>query len=162
MKKQILTILLLAITTIGYSQRFGVGVQSSIYNPGLSAKFQMNDYNAVQLVASFLAYNYSDYSARYIRGFEEYNIGDVVTFQPYAVAMVSLQTFHYNSPIIADESGVGYGIGGGTSWKFSAVDKLEVTVELAFRGTFVDYNSIYYTYWTPLLPVFGAHYFLGN
>jgi len=74
MKKKILLILLLVITTIGYSQNFGVGVQSSFYTHGLSAKLKMNDYHAVQAVLSLLG-PYSSYSARYMKSFEEHDLG---------------------------------------------------------------------------------------
>ena len=129
----------------------------AIINDFLKPKFKMNDYNAIQGVVSLLG-PYSEYTARYMRGFQEHDIGGAVTFQPYAVGMVSLQTFYYNSPYSFDNNGVGFGVGGGTDWRFSTVDNLEVSAEIAYRTT-TAYTS--YNYF-PIHIAFGAHYYFGN
>jgi len=167
MKKILLLIVIFSISTSCFAQKFGVGVQSSFYTHGISVKFRMNDYNAIQGVVSLLG-SYSEYTARYMRGFQEHDIGGAVTFQPYAVGMVSLQTFYYNSPYIDDTHGVGFGIGGGTAWRFSAVDNLEVSAEIAYRTTTASLTHTYssYTYtaynYFPIHIAFGAHYYFGN
>lgn len=177
--KKVLLITIFCISTSCFAQKFGVGVQSSVYTHGISAKFKMNDYNAIQAVASLVG-PYSEYTARYMRGFQEHDIGSVVTFQPYAVGMVSLQTFYYKtyyygaSPYTPEDAhGVGFGIGGGTAWRFSAVDNLEVSAEIAYRTTTANlthrhtnvvgtaYTYSAYTY-TPIHIAFGAHYYFGN
>ena len=81
MKKIILLMTFVAITAIGYSQNFGLGVQSSFYTHGISAKLKMNDYNAVQGVVSLLG-PYSSYTARYMKSFEESDLGSSVELQP--------------------------------------------------------------------------------
>ena len=91
MKKIILLMAFVGITTIGYAQNFGLGIQSSFYNSGISAKFKMNEYNAVQGVVSLLG-PYSSYTARYMKSFKEHDLGRSVELQPYVVGMGSLHT----------------------------------------------------------------------
>ena len=45
MKKNILIILISSFSLVGFSQDFGLGIQSSFYTQGISAKYKMNDYN---------------------------------------------------------------------------------------------------------------------
>ena len=70
------------VTFVGSAQNFGVGVQSSFYTHGISAKLKMGDYNAVQGIVSLLG-PYSSYTARYLKSFEEHDLGSSVIFQPY-------------------------------------------------------------------------------
>lgn len=51
------------VTFVGSAQNFGVGVQSSFYTHGISAKLKMGDYNAVQEIVSLLG-PYSSYYSK--------------------------------------------------------------------------------------------------
>ena len=155
-----LSILLLGITTIGYSQNFGLGIQSTFTTSGIhgiSAKFKMNDYNSVQAVLGKYS-SVSFYSARYMKSFEEHDLGSSVELQPYVVGIGSLHTItlrYENSHTIS--SSLGYGIGGGVSWKFSSFDNFEISNEIAFNVVdFYGYN------WSYLHFGFGFHYYFGN
>ena len=158
MKKKILLIFLLVITSIGYSQNFGLGMQSSFYTHGISAKFKMNDYNSVQGVVSLLG-PYSSYSARYVRGFKMHNI-EQIEFQPYVVAMGGLHTITVPKYLIQSStvsSSFGYGIGGGVSWNFSSFENFEISHEIAWTAIaspfYLGYN------WSALHFSLGLHYY---
>ena len=162
MKKKILLILLLVITTIGYSQNFGVGVQSSFYTHGLSAKLKMNDYHAVQAVLSLLG-PYSSYSARYMKSFEEHDLGSSVELQPYVVGMGSLHTItvpKYLGHSFTLSSSFGYGIGGGVSWSFSSFENFEISNEIALTAIASPFYTGYN--WSYIHFGFGLHYYFGN
>ena len=162
MKKKILLILLLAITTIGYSQNFGLGIQSSVYTHGISAKFKMNDFHAVQAVVSLLG-PYSSYSARYMKSFEEHDLGSSVELQPYVVGMGSLHTItvpNYLGQNTTVSSSFGYGIGGGVSWRFSSFENFEISNEIAWTTIATPFYSGYN--WSSIHFGFGLHYYFGN
>ena len=162
MKKIILLMTFVAITAIGYSQNFGLGVQSSFYTHGISAKLKMNDYNAVQGVVSLLG-PYSSYTARYMKSFEESDLGSSVELQPYVVGMGSLHTmsasniFGQNSTV---SSSFGFGIGGGVSWKFSSFEDFEISNEIALTTIATPFYSGYT--WSAIHFGFGLHYYFGN
>ena len=63
-----------AMTAIEYSQNFGLGIQSSFYTHGISAKLKMNDYNAAQGMGALVDL-YSSYIAWYMKSFEEHDLG---------------------------------------------------------------------------------------
>jgi len=162
MKKKIILILLLSITTIGYSQNFGLGIQSSFYTHGISAKFKMNDFHAVQAVVSLLG-PYSSYSARYMKSFEEHDLGSSVELQPYVVGMGSLHTItvpNYLGQNTKVSSSFGYGIGAGVSWKFSSFENFEISNEIAWTAITTPFYSGYN--WSAIHFGFGLHYYFGN
>ena len=163
MKKIILLMTFVVITTIGYSQNFGLGIQSSFYTHGISAKLKMNDYNAVQAVVSLLG-PYSSYTARYMKSFKEHDLGSSVELQPYVVGMGSLHTITVPNNYLGQNSTVsssfGYGIGGGVSWSFSSLDNFEISNELAWTAIASPFYAGYN--WSYLHFGFGLHYYFGN
>jgi hypothetical protein len=162
MKKIILLMTFVAITAIGYSQNFGLGIQSSFYTHGISAKFKMNDFHAVQAVVSLLG-PYSSYSARYMKSFEEHDLGSSVELQPYVVGMGSLHTItvpNYLGQNTTVSSSFGYGIGGGVSWKFSSFENFEISNEIAWTTIATPFYSGYN--WSAIHFGFGLHYYFGN
>ena len=162
MKKIILLMTFVAITAIGYSQNFGLGIQSSFYTHGISAKLKMNNYNAAQAVVSLLG-PYSSYTARYMKSFEEHDLGSSVEFQPYVVGMGSLHTItvpHLNRQNSTVSSSFGYGIGGGVSWRFSSFENFEISNEIAWTAIASPFYTGYN--WSYLHFGFGLHYYFGN
>ena len=162
MKKKILLILFLAITTIGYSQNFGLGIQSSFYTHGVSAKFKMNDYHAVQAVVSLYG-PYSSYSARYMKSFEEHDLGSSIELQPYIVGMAGLHTItvpSYIGLVSNRSSSFGFGIGGGVNWRFSSYENFEISNEIAWTTISTPFYTGYN--WSAIHFGFGLHYYLGN
>ena len=161
MKKIILLMAFVGITTIGYAQNFGLGIQSSFYNSGISAKFKMNEYNAVQGVVSLLG-PYSSYTARYMKSFEEHGLRQIA-LQPYVVGMGSLHTItvpNYldQSPTLS--SSFGYGIGGGVSWRYFYFENFEISNEIAWRVLTTPFYAGYN--WSYIHFGFGLHYYFGN
>ena len=164
MKKKILLILLLVITTIGYSQNFGLGIQASSSNfNGISAKFKINNFNSVQAVATLGNGSYTAYSARYIRAFKEHSFQNI-GFQPYGVGMVGSYTFslpsYYNGYFInTKRTSFAYGIGGGISWSFNSFNNFEISNEISVSTL----SSPLYGYnWAPLRVGVGLHYYFGK
>jgi len=162
MKKILLLLVFVGITAIGYAQKFGVGVQSSFYTHGISTKFKMNEYNAVQAVVSLLG-SYSSYTARYMKSFKEHDLGSSVELQPYVVGMGSLHTITVPNHLGEGStlgSSFGYGIGGGVSWRFSSFEDFEISNEIAWTAIatpfYVGYN------WSYIHFGFGLHYYFGN
>ena len=150
------------ITAIGYSQNFGLGIQSSFYTHGISAKLKMNDYNAVQGVVALLG-PYSSYTARYMKSFKEHDLSSSVELQPYVVGMASLHTIvvpKYLGQNSTISSSLGYGIGGGVSWSFSSLDNFEISNELAWTTIASPFYTGYN--WSYLHFGFGLHYYFGN
>jgi len=162
MKKIVLLMAFVGLTTIGYSQNFGLGIQSSFYTHGVSAKLKMNDYNAAQAVVTLLG-SYSSYTARYMKSFEEHDLGSSVKLQPYVVGMGSLHTITVPNNYLGQNSvssSFGYGIGGGVSWSFSSFENFEISNEIAWTAI----SSPFYTgyTWSYLHVGFGLHYYFGN
>ena len=159
MKKKIALILLIAITTNGFSQNFGLGIQSSFFTHGVSAKFKINDFNAVQAVVSLLG-SYSSCSARYMKSFEEHDLGSSVALQPYIVGMGSLHTItvpNYLGQKTTVSSSFGYGIGGGVSWRFSSFENFEISNEIAWTTIVTPFYTGYN--WSSMHFGFGLHYY---
>ena len=153
---------IVGISTIGFAQNFGVGVQSSFYTHGISAKLKMGDYNAVQGIVSLLG-PYSSYTARYLKSFEEHDLGSSVELQPYVVGMGSLHTItvpNYLGQNTAVSSSFGYGIGGGVSWRFSSFENFEISNEIAWTTIATPFYSGYN--WSSIHFGFGAHYYFEN
>ena len=162
MKKILLLVIFVEITAIGYAQNFGLGVQSSFYTHGISAKFKMNEYNAVQGVVSLLG-PYSSYTARYMKSFKEHDLGSSVELQPYVVGMGSLHTItvpKYLGHSFTLSSSFGYGIGGGVSWSFSSFENFEISNEIALTAIASPFYTGYN--WSYIHFGFGLHYYFGN
>lgn len=161
MKKNFLLTLFLAIASIGYSQNFGLGIQSSFYTHGISAKFKMNDYHALQAVVSLYG-PYSSYSARYMKSFEEHDLGSSVELQPYIVGMAGLHTINLPNYIgnSKTSSSLGFGIGGGVNWRFSSYENFEISNEIAWTTIATPFYAGYN--WSAIHFGFGLHYYLGN
>ena len=162
MKKILLLMTFVGITAIGYSQNFGLGVQSSFYTYGISAKLKMNDYNAVQGVVSLLG-PYSSYTAGYMKSFQESDLGSSLELQPYVVGMGSLHSMSASNIFVQNStvsSSFGFGIGGGVSWKFSSFDDFEISNEIALTTIATPFYSGYT--WSVIHFGFGLHYHFGN
>jgi hypothetical protein len=161
MRKVVLLMMFVGISAIGFSQNFGVGVQSSFYTHGISVKLKMGDYHALQGVVSLLG-PYSSYTARYLKSFEEHDLGSSVILQPYIVGMGSLHTVtvpNYVGQNSVTSSSFGYGIGGGVAWRFDAFENFEISNEIAWTTTataLTGYN------WSYIHYGLGLHYYFGN
>ena len=161
MKKIILLMAFVGSAFVGSAQNFGVGVQSSFYTHGISAKLKMGDYNAVQAIVSLLG-PFSSYTARYLKSFEEHDLGSSVMFQPYVVGMGSMHSITVKDAygrVYSRSSSFGYGIGGGVTWHFDAFENFEISNEIAWTTTataLTGYN------WSYIHYGLGLHYYFGN
>ena len=121
----------------------------------------MNDYNAIQGVVSLLG-PYSYYTARYMKSFQEHDLGSSVELQPYIVGMGSLHTIAVPNYLTNSQvsSTFGYGIGGGVSWKFDTFDAFEISNEIAYTNIVTPFYTGYN--WSAIHFGFGLHYYFGN
>ena len=160
MKKNILIILISCFSLVGFSQDFGLGIQSSFYTQGISAKYKMNDYNAIQAVATILG-PYASYTGRYLKSFNETNVGSSIELQPYVLGSASLVTVtvpNYLGGSDVISSSFGYGLGAGISWSFNVFENFEISNEIAWTNTATTLTG--YT-WSYIHYGFGIHYFFG-
>ncbi len=155
MKTKIIIICMLIVSSVVYSQNFGVGIQSSFYNHGLSAKIKLNDDNAVQAVVSLLG-PFSSYTGRYIKGFESNIVGESIKLQPYIVGGISLHTITVPNQTIS--SSLGYGIGAGIDWSLISFGNFEISNEIAWTN--VTTALVGYS-WSYIHYGFGVHYYFG-
>jgi len=47
MKRILVLIVIISISTFSFAQNIGLGIQSSFYTHGISVKFKINDYNTL-------------------------------------------------------------------------------------------------------------------
>ena len=160
MKKKVFLLLFILISSIGYSQNIGLGFHSLFYTHGVSAKFKINDHNAIQGIVN-LSGQLNSYSSRYLRSFNDYHSVSLLEFQPYIVGMISLHKMSlindlgYNS----FSRSFGYGVGGGVSWSFISFDSLEISNEIALTTVVTGLPGYKWSYFHFGI---GLHYFFSN
>ena len=162
MKKILLIVAIVSISTSCFAQTFGIGIQSSFLTHGISGKVKINDNNTIQAILTALG-PYSSYQGRYLYGFDKTDVSRSLELQPFLFGMAAFHTYSYDTWSFfggyekTRSTSFGYGFGAGLEWNLTSLENLGVSQEISYsNANLAGYN------WSYMHYGFGLHYYFGN
>ena len=163
MKRILLIVAIVSISTSCFAQTFGIGIQSSFFtHHGISGKLKMDDNSTIQVIFTALG-PYSSFQGRYLYGFDKTDVSSSLELQPYLFGMAAFHTFKYDDFSLSQgwheerSTSFGYGVGVGIEWNLTSFENFGFSQELSYASA----NLVGYS-WSYMHYGFGLHYYFGN